>query len=77
MISFSKSIFVFKVWFSNFILFTITLMIYLYITVLFLSVVDAICKEEEEEKHLQELEERFLQKRKSSPAFRYKNNWLC
>ena len=77
MISFSKSIFVFKVWFSNFILFTITLMIYLYITVLFLAVVDAICKEEEEERNLQELEERFLQKRKSSPAFRYKNNWLC
>ena len=77
MISFSKSILVFKIWFSNFILFTITLMIYLFITVLFLSVVDAICKEEEEEKHLQELEERFLQKRKSSPAFRYENNWLC
>ncbi|XP_073249221.1 nuclear valosin-containing protein-like [Porites lutea] len=34
------------------------------------KVVDAICKEEEEERHLKELEERFLQKRKSSPAFR-------
>ncbi|CAH3027923.1 unnamed protein product [Porites evermanni] len=34
------------------------------------KVVDAICKEEEEERHLQELEERFLQKRKSSPALR-------
>ena len=49
-------------------------MINLFITVLFLAVMDAICKEEEEERHLQELEERFLQKRKSLPAFRYENN---
>ncbi len=34
-------------------------------------VYDAIFKEREEDKHLQELEERFLQKRKNSPDFRY------
>ena len=48
-------------------------MIFVTPCVLFLAVVDAISKEEEDERHLQELEERFLQKRKSSPAFRYKN----
>ncbi|XP_078349901.1 nuclear valosin-containing protein-like [Oculina patagonica] len=38
------------------------------------KVYDAIFKEREEDKHLQELEERFLQKRKNSPDFRDLNN---
>lgn len=36
----------------------------------FLLVYDAIFKEREEDKHLLELEERFLQKRKNSPDLR-------
>jgi len=34
-------------------------------------VYDAIFKEKEEEKHLLELEDRFLQRRKNSPDLRY------
>jgi len=37
----------------------------------FSLVYDVILKEKEEDKHLLELEERFLQKRKDSPDLRY------